>query len=390
MRYTKLRAGFEVSRVGMGCYALSGVYGPSDPDGFSSVLRKAYEMGVTFFDTADQYGDAEKVLGQAIRSVRDRVVISTKVGLTEGFGRDCSRRHVIAACERSLKNLGTDWIDIYQIHFDDPATPVEETVTALEELKTAGKIRAYGLGHLPRERVEEYIQCGRPATLMCELSAAVRRPYLQYRELAISCGIDLIGFSVTARGLLTGRIGPDHSFGGRDIRNIDALFYRERMTAALSVKDLLAHAGAQYGMTPAQVAVAWALRQPGVAAVLTGPRSPEHLMENLGGCDCKMPDAAWADVECTLAEIDCALERSLRQTIAALLAGELDPDPERAFRDLVYLIEGAVDFSIVSEKDVMPAFARLMAAKARREAERMQIMRDVHRMLSEAVENAGY
>ncbi len=388
MRYKKLRAGFEVSRIGMGCYALSGVYGPSDPDSFVSVLRKAYEMGVTFFDTADQYGAAEKVLGQAVANVRDRVVISTKVGLAKGYGRDCSRRHVIAACERSLKNLATDWIDIYHIHFDDPTTPVEETVTALEELKTAGKIRAYGLGHLPRARVEEYMRYGHPSTLMCELSAAAKRQYLQYRDLGISHGIDLIGFSVTARGLLTGRIGQGHTFGETDIRNIDSLFYRERMTAALSVKDVLAQVGAQHGMTSVQVAIAWALRQPGVAAVLTGPRNPEHLLENLGACSSELPDAVWADVERALAEIDYALERSVLQTIADLAVGELDVEPERAFRDLVYLIEGAVDFNLISETDALTAFARLMAQKAGAQEERVQIMRELHKTLSELVKHA--
>ena len=140
-----------LSEIGVGCYALSGAYGKVDPEQFDGMLRRAYELGVTVFDTADVYGPAEEVLGQAVASCRDQVWIATKVGGRADATPDCSAEHVIASCEASLHRLRTDHIDLYQVHFDDPGTPVEETVETLERLRSEGKIRHYGVGTcLPR------------------------------------------------------------------------------------------------------------------------------------------------------------------------------------------------------------------------------------------------
>ena len=113
------------------------------------MLRRAYDLGVTFFDTAGNYGDAEAVLGEAVRPFRNEVILATKVGSPEGAPPRLDREAVEAACRRSLQRLGTDRIDLLQVHFDDPGTPVEETVAALEGLRAAGLIRHYGVGHLP-------------------------------------------------------------------------------------------------------------------------------------------------------------------------------------------------------------------------------------------------
>jgi len=171
MRYRAHR-GERLSEIGIGCYALGGAYGKKDPEQFIGLLRRAYELDVTFFDTADVYGPAEEILGRAVAPFRDRVWIATKAGASPDGKPDCSREHVLSSCEQSLRRLQTDYVDLYQIHFNDPNTPVEETVGALEKLRAAGKIRYYGVGHLPLPRMEAYFATGDVFSALVELSAA--------------------------------------------------------------------------------------------------------------------------------------------------------------------------------------------------------------------------
>ena len=152
--------GEKISEIGLGGYALSGAYGKKDPQQFTSIVQGAYERGVNFFDVADIYGPAEQILGQAVAPFRQKVWLATKVGWGSQGKPDCSPEHIRASCEKSLKNLRTDTIDLYQIHFNDPGTPVEVTVAALEKLKSAGKIRYYGIGHVPPDRLEAFLPLG--------------------------------------------------------------------------------------------------------------------------------------------------------------------------------------------------------------------------------------
>jgi len=216
----------SVSRIGFGCYAMSGVYGAKDPAIWPPLVRAAYELGITLFDTADRYGPAEEILGGSVAPFRDRVVIATKVGVTADGRTDASRTHVIQSCEASLRRLGTDRVDLYQIHFDDPATPVAETVAALEKLRVAGKIVEYGVGHLPAARVREYLQLGRPASALFELSAVARSSAHEILPLIRERGVPGIAFSPTGRGMLTGRFTPGSSrpsFEAGDLRLLDPL-----------------------------------------------------------------------------------------------------------------------------------------------------------------------
>ena len=144
--------GLRLSRIGVGTYSLSGVYGSKDLEEYGRMIKRACELGVNFFDTADAYGEAEEVLGRLLQPLRGKVIISTKVGVKHQTKANLSYEYIKTACESSLRNLRTEYIDIYNVHFDDSATPVEETIGALEELVKAGKIRKYGLGHLPAAR----------------------------------------------------------------------------------------------------------------------------------------------------------------------------------------------------------------------------------------------
>ncbi|HEV56626.1 MAG TPA: aldo/keto reductase [Phycisphaerales bacterium] len=361
MEYRTYR-GERLSEVGLGCYGVGGAYGAKDPDQFVGLFRRAVELGVTFFDTADVYGPGEQVLGRALAPFRDRVWIATKVGASEGGKPDCSRAHIVAACEQSLRRLGVEQIDLYQIHFDDPQTPVAETVGALDELAAAGKIRYYGVGHLSPGRVAEYLVAGHVFSMLIELSAVARGALERTAPLCRAHGVGLIAFSVTGRGLLTGAIGPDTAFGADDIRRLDPLFQRARRASGLRIAGEMRKLGERYGKSPVQVAIAWVLAHPNVVCALTGPSTVVHLEENLGGSGWTIHADDLAALDCLLKAEDERLRREQVAELCAILEGE--PLPEQAFTDLVYVLETLVELGLAEEQQVMPAFRQLWVLRA--------------------------
>jgi len=353
----------EVSEIGLGCYALSGVYGPADAEAFTATVREAYDLGVTLYDTADRYGSAEEVLGRAVAPFRDNVVIATKVGVTADGGSDTSAAHVKNSCEASLRRLGTDYIDLYQVHFNDPETPVAETVGALEDLRREGKIRYYGVGHLPVERVREYLEEGRVATLLLELSPLARQQYQAVRGLVGPDGPGLIGFSPTGRGLLTGKIGPDHEFAEGDIRRFDPLFYRATRESGHRVAAHLVDIGRRVGGTAAQVAIAWVLARPELVAALTGTTRIDHLRENVGAAALSLPDDILHEIEQMLDREDEQCRRAREKAVRGILSTPLPDETDRAFRDLVYVMEGLIELGLTSQERIIPHYMALLSSK---------------------------
>ncbi|MFO8060994.1 MAG: aldo/keto reductase [Bacillota bacterium] len=362
MRYATLPGtSLEVSRVGMGCYAAAGAYGEFDRPSFIRLLQLGRDRGVTLYDTAPTYGDGEEILGEAVRPFRDEVVLATKVGLTPEGERDCSAEHVRSSCEESLRRLGVDHIDLYQVHYHDPRTPVAETVGAMEELRREGKIRHYGVGHLPLDQVREYLEIGRPVACLVELNCATRE---QYRRLFPVAGesAGIIGFSPSGRGLLSGDVGAETAFSGDDLRNMDPLYRGGRFRSALAVVGELQALAGQTGSTPVQVALRWAFELPGVTAVLTGTRSREHLAENIASAD-----IPWdGQIQCRLNSVIKREEARFR----AQLPGELEtilrdegPISRDTLPDLVYVIEQAVSSGWVAEEAIIPLFTRLWALR---------------------------
>ena len=350
---------FTVSEVGIGCYALSGVYGAKDVKEFKQMLNRAYELGINFFDTADAYGDAERILGEAIKPYRKDVYIATKVGIKEVLKPTLSGKYVKTACEKSLERLQTGYIDLYQVHFDDPDTPVEETVGVLEELVSDGKIRHYGVCHLPLERVEAYCKARNIFSVLMELSAVARNSREKLLPLCRTYGVGAIAFSVTGRGLLTGRFQKEKKFESEDIRNIDPLFQHERFQSGLRVSEKLAKVGRGYGKTPAQVAIAWVLSQQGTICALTGPSTIGHLEENVGGSDWLLAQEDLKDLELFFKQEDVWLEREQRLSIRQVLSKLLPKESSKAFVNLVYVIETAILLGLTSEKEVLPIFREL-------------------------------
>jgi aryl-alcohol dehydrogenase-like predicted oxidoreductase len=362
MQYRK-HNDFEISEVGVGCYALSGVYGRKDVPAYRDMLRRAFELGVNFFDTAEAYGEAERILGEVVKPFRGSVYIATKVGVKGGVKANLGGAYVKSACEESLGKLGTEYIDLYQVHFDDPDTPVEETVGALEELVRAGKIRHYGVGHLPAERVKTYLAVGHVFSVLMELSAVAREARDKSLPLCREHGVGAIAFSVTGRGLLTGRFRQGHAFEAGDIRNIDPLFQRERFESGLRVAEKLAEVGGRYDKTPAQTAIAWVLAQPGIICALTGPSTVPHLEENVGGSGWSLAAEDLEEVEGFLQQEDEWLRREQGASIRRILTEPSADEPAQAFTDLVYVIETAVLLGLVAEKSVLPVLQELFGMR---------------------------
>lgn len=390
MEYREHR-GQRLSEIGVGCYALSGAYGRRGPGYFADIARRAYELGVTFFDTADQYGPAEEILGRAVAPFRDEIWIATKVGVTDDGGFNLSSAHVQASCERSLKRLGTDVIDLYQVHYDDPDTPIEETLDALKTLRANGKIRHFGVGHLAPPRLEGYLTAGDVFSALLELSAVSRSGRERTLPLCRRHNVGVIAFSVTGRGLLTGKIKAGHTFGEGDIRRVDALFQRERLASGLRIVERLRALGEKHGKTPAQVAISWVLAQPGVICALTGPSTLPHLEENLASSGWSLDGEEMAAFEGFLEDEDTQLREQMIAGVRGILREELSP--ETAFADLVYCLETLAELRMMAEEKVVPVFERLWPLRERRDSAADEKMRDLQSELrqlwSEASSSPG-
>ena len=380
MEYRTCR-GEKLSEIGFGCYALSGAYGQKDPSQFVALIQRAYGLGVTFFDTADVYGPAEEVLGCAVAPFRNQVWIASKVGWGAEHRPDCSPGHVQASCEASLRRLGTDHLDLYQIHFHDPDTPIEEAVGALEDLKSAGKIRYYGLGHLPPDRMAKYMVAGQVFSALTELSPVARGALDHRLPLCQDFGVGVIAFSVTGRGLLTGKIGPGHTFEEGDIRRIDPLFQRERLASGLRVLEKLKALGARHGRTPVQVAIAWVLAQPQVVCALTGPSTIDHLEENLGSSGWTPEAEDLAALARLFARENEQVRREQILSLQGILTGTLEP--ESAFADLVYVLETAAEMELASEEEILPVYGKLMPLRKRAVSDALEELQAVRAELHE-------
>ncbi|WP_203219035.1 aldo/keto reductase [Geoglobus acetivorans] len=348
----------KISEIGIGTYALSGVYGAKDLEEFKRTIYRAHELGVNFFDTAEAYGNAEQILGEILKPFREEVYIATKVGVRGNIKPDLSRDYIRKACEESHRRLQTDYIDLYQVHFHDPATPIEETVEALEELVEEGKIRYYGVGHLPIDVTEEYCRLGKPFSVLAEFSAAARESYEKLLPLYKKYNLGIIAFSTTGRGLLTGKFKENQKFEPGDIRYLDPLFQRERFQHGLRIARKFAELGEKYGKTPVQVAIAWVLAHEGVICALTGPSTVEHLEENVEASEWEIPKEDLRELEEFFKREDEWLRQKQKESIKQILIRPL-PEPQKAFVDLIYVIETALSLGIIAEKEILPVFYEL-------------------------------
>jgi aryl-alcohol dehydrogenase-like predicted oxidoreductase len=358
MRY-RMHRGWEISEIGVGCYAVGGVYGEKDNHEFKRMLVRAYDLGVNFFDTAAIYGDGERILGEAVKPFRQEIYLATKVTPLEKGQTRLDYRALNSACEHSLKALQTDFIDLYQVHFDDPITPVAETVASLEKLVDQGKIRSYGVCHLSEERIEEYCRAGDIFSVLMELNAATPQARESLLPLCLKYNVAAIAFSVTGRGILTGKISGEDRFEKGDIRQIDPLFQRERKEYALHIADYLTELGEDYNKSAVQMAIAWVLAQPGIVCALTGSSRIDHLEENVAASGWEIDTQDLDAFEKFLEDVTQRLASDQEESINRILNSSLPDEASQAFIDLLYVIETSLQMGLVQESQIMPVFLEL-------------------------------
>lgn len=341
------------SQLGYGCYALGGAYGKKVTlNQTKKLIHLAYALGLRYFDTAAAYG-TEEVLGEAVKSFRHEITIATKIGFATSGKTTLSKAHILDSCEASLQRLQTNYIDLYQVHYDDPHTPVPEVVATLELLQQQGKIRGYGVCHLPLTKTTKYLEQGQPHTVLAEISPVALNRYRELHPLQRDHDFGIIAFSVTGRGLLTGKISSRPQFGPGDIRKIDPLFQRARLTSGLRIQAKLKEIGQDYSATPTQMAIAWVLSQPGITAALTGPTNPEHLRENCGALS--IPGGWQKEFHHFLQTEHQHLQKIIAQEIRSLVA-----NPQATGKDLLYVLEHCLEAELIPYLDGVAIFEQLI------------------------------
>jgi len=297
------RDGPVTSALGLGCWSMSGSYGASDEGEALRTIDRAFALGITFFDTADVYGQGhnETLVGRAFKGRRDGVLLATKFGRTFGSGGtrgvDGRPEYVRAACEASLKRLGVETIDVYYQHRPDPHVPVEETVGAMAELKAAGKIRYLGLSEAGAALVRRAAAVHPIAALESEYSLFSRDiedngVLATIREL----GIALVPYSPLGRGMLTGTVRSNAGFAPSDPRSHNPRFAGDNFTRNLAVVDRLSALGAELGVTSAQLALAWLYAQGDDIVPIPGTKHARYLEENAAAAELHLTPAQVARI----------------------------------------------------------------------------------------------
>jgi aryl-alcohol dehydrogenase-like predicted oxidoreductase len=307
MFFRKLgNSGIEISAVGFGAWAIGGwMWGGTDEEKSVEAIHAALDHGITLIDTAPVYGygRSEEIVGRATEGRRGQVVLATKCGLIwdreEGTFHFHADEHgatmrpsakriyknlrpasIRQEVDRSLRRLRTDYIDLLQTHWQDPSTPIEETVAALEQLKAEGKIRAFGASNCKLEELRAY---GQPASDQEKFSLLDRA--IQQNGILDWCrekNVGVLAYSPLANGLLTGKLKPDRQFGPGDLRRANPRFRRENIERTNAMLDGLRPIAERHGATIAQEVIAWTYSQPGITCVLCGARDAPQAVENAG------------------------------------------------------------------------------------------------------------
>ena len=261
-------------------------------------ITAAYDAGITTFDTAEVYGNghSEKIVGEALKNVRDNVVIATKV-----FSNHLKYQQVMDACHRSLKNLDTDYIDLYQIHwppgsFGGKKVPLEETMGALGDLKAQGKIRAIGVSNFSCSQLETAATHGRIDSLQPPYSLFWRQVETDALPYCLENDITVLAYSSMAQGLLTGKFGPDHTFANGDHRFRNKLFQPENYGRVQGALEKLRPIAGANDITLGQLALAWLVSRPGVCAI-AGARNAEQAAQNAAAGKVRLSEEDLAAVD---------------------------------------------------------------------------------------------
>ncbi len=281
------KSGLEVSALGLGCMGLSFGYGPeTDRRDAIQLIRRAFELGVTFFDSAEAYGPYknEELLGEALAPIRDNVVIATKFGFEQGqtaLGLNSRPENIRNMTEAALKRLRTDRIDLLYQHRVDPNVPMEDVAGTVKQLIEEGKVKYFGLSEAGTQSIRKAHAVQPVAALQSEYSLWWREPEKEILPLLEELGIGFVPFSPLGKGFLTGAINGNTTFDKTDFRNIVPRFAEENRKANQVVVDTLTAFAKRKNASPAQIALAWVLAQKPWIVPIPGTTKINRLEENL-------------------------------------------------------------------------------------------------------------
>ena len=285
------KSNLEVSALGLGCMGMSFGYGPpADKKEMISLIRKAVELGVTFFDTAEVYGPFtnEELVGEALAPLRKQVAIATKFGFKldpdtgKQAGLDSRPEHIREVAEASLKRLKSDVIDLFYQHRVDPSVPIEDVAGAIKDLIQQGKVKHFGLSEAGVQTIRRAHKVQPVTALQSEYSLWWREPEKEILPTLETLGIGFVPFSPLGKGFLTGAIKEDTQFDSTDFRNTVPRFSAENRKSNQDIVDLIARFAQEKKATPAQIALAWVLAQKPWMVPIPGTTKLHRLEENLG------------------------------------------------------------------------------------------------------------
>jgi aryl-alcohol dehydrogenase-like predicted oxidoreductase len=305
------KSGLEVSALGLGCMGLSYGYGPAtEKDRAIELIRRAYELGVTFFDTAEAYGPwkNEELLGEALAPFRDKVVIATKFGFVDGVptrGMNSKPERIREVTDAALIRLKTDVIDLLYQHRVDPEVPIEDVAGTVKDLIAQGKVKHFGMSEAGAQTIRKAHAEQTPvAALQSEYSLFWREPEKEILPTLEELGIGFVPFSPLGKGFLTGAINADTTFDKTDFRNVVPRFDVENRKANQQLVDVLTRIAGEKGVTNAQIALAWLLAQKPWIVPIPGTTKLHRLEENLGAAAVELTTGDLEEIEKAVSAIE--------------------------------------------------------------------------------------
>ena len=325
------RTGIQISAVGFGCWEIGGGYGSIEESEFSAAVNRALDLGINCFDTAEAYGfgASEQALARALGTRRREAVITTKFGVgypDKPNARDSSPERIAASIEKSLKNLETDYVDVYMVHWPDVNTPFAETMQALDGVVQQGKARAIGISNFRLPQIETSMQTRRVDVAQYCWNMFDRRMQAEIFPYCGAQGIGVMAYGSLAYGLLTGAFTPDTDFGSSDWRArrgrmgglnlFQHLFGPDCFDHNLAVVEDLRAIAARYGKSLPQLALRWTLSNPVISTALVGCRNVAEVEDNVGAL-------GWAIADADMQAIDAIFAKhGVNPAPAAWLEGE--------------------------------------------------------------------